>query len=600
MTIRLFRAAGALLPLAAALFPAAARAQGTDARTLQRGWIEFRGAGIYQQFNSRFADGGSEPLGATFQAQLAPLVESLLAPALGPVRTNLDAFFSGTASQVDSPVTPDPVTGGTLAAELAHDFRRGAFSLAYGLTRRITVQATVPIDRVGTPVTALGLSGSNLGINEQAAANAAILAKINPAYAALGNSLLLPVSGTPAAVELQRRVKALAGDTLALPTAVASLSALLTESEFNAPLTTEDSLALTAVSRATQSYLGDIEVGVRFQFLNTTGGAHYALARPRGARAAVSLTARLPTGPKADTAFLLILPRQSGHAGVSAEVTGDLFPSERFWVTGSAGFAQLFGADVLRRPFSATRPFPNDTAPDISVRREPGARIGAMLLPRYRLTREITFAAGYRFDHQAATSYTSGDVDNVVLGPVERIDAWTAHSLSLGASYSTVEAFEAGRSRVPLEVSLLYHNSFAGGGYAPHAGTLEVVGRFLFQAFGRPRRARADTTAVDSAGRPLPPPPPPPTTPAGEPVAAPSAPPPAPPPQPVRPPAPPAAPAGEPVAAPSTPPPARPTQPARPPAAPPSAPPPAAPPSPPPAPAPTTPPTPPGTPTPGA
>ena len=556
MTISRFRAAGALL-LAAALFPAAARAQGPDARTLRRGWLEFRAAGIYQQFNSRFGGGGSEPLGAEFQAELTPLAEGILNPLVGPVRTGLAAFFTGTAAQVQNPVTPAEVTGGTLRAELANDVRRAPFSLAYGLTRRITVQVTVPIERNGTPVTALGFAGSNLGLNPQAVANAAVLAKIDSSYAALGKATLLPVAGTPAAVELQRRVKALAGgDTLVLPTAVASLTSLFAQNGLITGITREDSLALRASSAATRYYLGDVEAGVRLQLLNTTGGASYALARPAGMRAALTVNARIPTGPRADTAFLLILPRQTGHFGVSGELTGDAFLSGRFWVTGSAGVAQLFGADVLRHAFSATRPFPEDSF-FTTVRREPGMRLSAALMPRYRLTREMTFAAGYRLDHQGATTY--GGDGEVVLGPVERTDAWTAHSVSLGASYSTIEAYEAGKSRVPFEVSLLYHNGFAGSGYAPHAGTLEVVGRFIYQAVGRPRRPRtADSTAVDSA-RALPAPPSAPTrrvTPAGEPATT---------------------PAGEPTTSPVTAPPPsqQPGQPARPPAAPPAAPPPA-------------------------
>jgi hypothetical protein len=543
---RSFRAARALLPAAAALLllPAVARAQGADARTLRRGWLEFRASGIYQQYNSRFGDGGTEPLGATFQGQLEPLVSTLLTPVLGPVRTGLQGFFTGTAAKVQNPVTPDEVSAGALNAELASDLRTAPFSLAYGLTRRITVSVMVPIERSGTSVLALGLTGSNLGVNRDTAANAALLRTIDPAYGALGRSQLLPVTGTPAAVELQRRVLALTGDTLTLPTAVASLSSYLGSYALANGLTAEDTLALSARSAATQYYLGDVLASVRMQLLNTTGGDAYALARPRGTRAAVTVTGRFPTGARADTAYLLQIPRQTGHFGVSGEVTGDAFLSSRFWVTGSAGFGQIFGASVLRRPFSASRPFPSDTVLNISVRQEPGARLSASLLPRYRLTREMTFAAGYRFDHQGATTY-SGDGD-VLLGPVERTGAWTAHSVSLGASYSTIEAFEAGRSRAPVEVSLLYHNSFAGSGFAPHAGTLEVVGRFLYQAVGRPRRARtADSAAVDSA-RPLPPPPgapdsaaarprprpaaPPaerPTTPAGEPTTNPN---PAPPP----------------------------------------------------------------------
>jgi len=507
--------------LALALLPAAARAQGADARTLRRGWLEFRAAGIYQQFDSRFGPGGSEPLSAAFQAELTPLADSLLAPVVGPVRTGLAAFFAGTAGRVSSPVTPAEVSGGSLRAELASDVRRAPVSLAYGLTRRITVAVTVPFERNGTAVSALGLTGSSLGLNTQPDANAGVLAKIDSSYATLGRSALLPISGTPAAVELQRRVKALGTDSLLLPTTAFGVAALLGLPTSTGLLTQEDTAALRASSAATLYYLGDVEASVRFQFLNTTGAPAYALARPGGARAALTVTGRFPTGPKADTAFLLVLPRETGHFGVAADLTGDVFMSGRFWLTGSAGFAQLFGTDVLRRQFSATRPFPGDTAPQVTLRREPGSRISAMLLPRYRLTREITFAAGYRLDHQGATSYGSGDGAEVVLGPLERTEAWTAHSLSLGTSYSTIEAFEAGRARVPFEVSLLYHNSLAGSGYAPHAGTLEVVGRFLYQAVGRPRRARADTTTADSAAV-LPPPPPPArsVTPAGEPTTS--------------------------------------------------------------------------------
>jgi len=517
---RFFRAALAFLPAAVVLFlPVAARAQGADARTLRRGWLEFRAAGIYQQYNSRFGDDGLEPLGAPLRAQLEPLVNTLLTPVLGPVRTGLDAFFTGTAAKVENPVAPDPVSAGALNAQLASDLRTAPFSLAYGLTRRITLSVTLPIERSGTAVAALGLTGSNLGVNADTTANIAALRKIDPAYAALGRSQLLPTSTSAAGIELQRRVRALTGDSLVLPTAVASLSNYLGSYALANGLTAEDTVALSTRSGATPYYLADVQASVRLQLLNTTGGDSYALARAHGARAAVTMTAQLPTGARGDTLYLFQIPRQRGHFGVAGEVTGDAFVSSRFWVTGSAGFAQLFGADVLRRPFSATRPFPGDTAPNVTVRQEPGSRLSASILPRYRLTREMTFAAGYRLDRQGATTY-GGDV---LLGPVERTDAWTAHSVSLGASYSTIEAFEAGRSRAPVEVSLLYHNSFAGSGYAPHAGTFEVVGRFLYQAFGRPRRA-ADSTVVDSA-RALPPPPSAPDTTGQRPRPRPAAPP---------------------------------------------------------------------------
>ena len=55
------------------------------------------------------------------------------------------AGYSGTAAQVQNPVTPPAVTGGTIAAGLAEDFRRAPFTLSYGLTSRIMVGVTVPI-----------------------------------------------------------------------------------------------------------------------------------------------------------------------------------------------------------------------------------------------------------------------------------------------------------------------------------------------------------------------------------------------------------------------------------------------------------------------
>jgi hypothetical protein len=138
----------------------------------------------------------------------------------------------------------------------------------------------------------------------------------------------------------------------------------------------------------------------------------------------------------------------------------------------------------------------------------PGAEIRLSVLPRYRLTREWSFAAAYSFQHVGATSYASADsLAAFDLGPVERTDAMTAHMLGLGASYTTIPAFMEGRTPFPLEFSLLWRKTVAGSGYAPQAGIIEVGARVLYQAFGRPRRVRQDTAATDTA-RALPPPPP--------------------------------------------------------------------------------------------
>src|SRR3954451_19237126 len=117
-----FRTAAGALLLLAAFLPAPVRAQVIeDARVLPRGWIELRGGGIYTQYNSRFGDGGEEPLGALFSTQLQTLADRLLQPIVPPLQTGLAGFFTGTASKVTNPVTPAAINGGTVQARLAGD-----------------------------------------------------------------------------------------------------------------------------------------------------------------------------------------------------------------------------------------------------------------------------------------------------------------------------------------------------------------------------------------------------------------------------------------------------------------------------------------------
>jgi hypothetical protein len=559
-------AAGVLLLLAATL-PARARAQGEDARVLPRGWVEFRGEGIYQQFNSRFGSGGQQALGAPFAAALQPVTERLLAPILPPLQTALTGFFTGTAGQVQNPVTPEAVTAGTIDARLAGDFRRAPFTLSYGLTSRIMVGVTVPFQRNGTAVTSLLLRGGNVGANTNAATNATVLTKISAAYAGLGNEALLPVAGTPAAVELQRRVKALSGgDTLILPTRAVNLADLLKQPTLSGGLTADELDALGVVSAATPFQLGDVELNARIQLANNVRGYPFADSSQRkGFRSTLAVALRLPTASRADTFFLLEMPRVQGHLGVSADLHNDVFLARKFWLTASAGYTQLAAANVVRRPFSAARPFANDTSvPFRTLRRAPGASFRFSFMPRYRLTREFSFAAAYQFEHTGATTYTSADsISDVVLGPLETTQGWTTHSVGVGASYSTIEAFMRGKTPFPLEFNILYRNSVAGSGFAPHAGTIEAGGRILYQLVGRPRPVRPDTATADTA-RTLPAPQQPPL------VTAPGE---APPPGQVRPSAPPPAPPAAPEPAqPQTqqPPPARPTRPAPPPPPPPT------------------------------
>ncbi len=503
---RLRLAAG--LSLSLALAPALAHAQGEDARVLPRGWVELRAGGTYTQYHSRFGDGGTEPLGSLFEARLQTVADRLLAPVVAPTRSRLEQFFTETAAEVTAPVTPEEVTAGTAAARIAADRRDVPFSLGYGLSRRITVGVTVPIQRRGTAVQGIRLASGTLGVNPNAGFNAGVLAGVDSAYAALGGARYLPTAGSPAGIELQRRVGELTGgDTLSLPLGTLTFAQLLQDPAVAALLEDADSVGLTTDSRRTEYQLGDVEVGARFQLTNSVPGYPYPdSAGARGVRTSVGVRVRLPTGAKTQST-LLEVPPTGGHLGFGVDVLNDWFLSSRWWVTASGAAEVALGADVRRLAFLEGQPFPRDTLDFRTLRREPGARLSFAITPRYRLTREFGFAAQYAFAREGETTLTAADSleGPVLLGYTESTEARTAHVLGLGMSYSTVNVFRAGRTPVPIEVTLLYRNVVAGGGRAPRAGSIEVMGRVPYQLFGRPRRERADTARADSAAQ-VPPP----------------------------------------------------------------------------------------------
>jgi hypothetical protein len=484
-----FRTAAAALA-ALALAASAAAAQGPDARVLPRGILEVRAFGTFTGFDERF-DGGRDPLGTGFAALLQPRADTLA--ALGPLRQRLGAFFGATGA----PVTPE-LSAGTVRALLAGDQRDVPFTFALGLTRRITVEATVPLVRQVTSVGGIYLAGGNVGVNPNAALNGRVLGRVDTAFAALGASGLLPVEGTPAAIALRARVVARGvADSLALPTRGVLISELLTRTG-ETGLSGAERAALTTGGARTGFALGDVQLGARMQLANTATawGLPEDSLRGRGFRAAAGGRVRLPTGPRNGALYLLQLAPSTGHFGVGGDVAADWFLSRRWWVTAAADAEVLFPANATRLAFTAANPFPDTTQRRV-LRREPGARFGATVTPRYRLTREISFAAQYAFASVGAVTYTGEGAD--LLGPLESTLAQTSHLLGLGASYTTVQGYAAGRAPFPAEVSLLYRTAVAGSGRAPVATVLDVGVRVFYPAFGRPRRAR-----LDSAAAPLP------------------------------------------------------------------------------------------------
>lgn len=501
----------ALAALLLALSATGALSQGEDALVLPRGTVEVGAMGSFTHFDARFSD-GRQALGSLFTA---PIPASLFpARVLAPTVAALDTFSAALQRRGQPGIarTDADLSLGSLGLGIAADVRDVPLRLRAGITSRLTVGLTIPIERRGTPVTESRLVGATLGRNASRDSLARMLNPIDEEMAEAARAApYLPLRGSPAGEALQRQYTALTGDTTSLPLPLGPLS----PDSVSALLLAEDLGALPFRSTRTQYALGDIEVSARYQFLNTLPARWQPLRGTSGFRAAAEVGFRFPTGGGADVDSIPTrLVTESGHGGVTAAVFGDAFLRGRFWVSGYGRYAVRLKRDVVRRFWDPLRPF-EPQSDSVVVGRDPGDRLEVGVTPRFRLTDEISLGGRWAFFREGAVTYdeVAPPEEGLVFTGIEATEARSAQLVGAGMSYSSLASFEAGRARVPFEVSLLYENALTGSGGAGDLGRVTLSGRFFVQAWNRPPRPAAPDTAAaaasDTAAVPPPPPPPP-------------------------------------------------------------------------------------------
>jgi hypothetical protein len=496
----LSRAARALLVLTAAAVPARASAQDAEAWVLPRGLLEVSASGLFSSYDTRLGF-GDPALGSEFVPPLQGIANALTDPAQAAVRSGLaDLFATLPDPDPASTALPSELTVGTVGLRVTSDQRTVPFTFRYGLSDRLTVSLTVPMERRGTSVLGPYLAGGTLGINPNPTANAAVLADVDARFGALGSGLLLPVSGTPAAVELQARLRALAAaDTLFLPTAAVSPAALL-EANAADSLTAEERAGLGLASSRRPYYPGDVQVGARFLLRRGPAGWPFPdSVTGRSLRTSVGARLRLPTG-RSDARTFGEIPPMNGHFGAGVDVLNDVFLSSRWYVNASATLDVLLPTDVQRLAFSATRPFPADSAVR-TVRRAPGPRLAISITPRWRLTDEMSFAAEYALLAQGRVSYSGGG-EGFLSTPLEPATGGSLHAVGIGARYSSLQAFARGRARLPFEVTLSVSQPVVGGGAAPQTAQLRITGRVFVDPRVFARFLPGDPPPPDSTATP--------------------------------------------------------------------------------------------------
>jgi hypothetical protein len=498
------RAARALLVLTAAVVPPQVQAQDAEAWVLPRGLLEVSAGGLFSSYDRRLGF-GDPALGSEFLPPLQGITSRLTDPAQAAARSGLADLFATIPDPdpVSSPL-PDSLRVGIAGLRVASDQRIVPFTFRYGLTDRLTLSLMVPMERRGTSVLGPYLAGGTLGINPNPTANAAVLARVDARFGALGGGLLLPVAGTPAAVELQARLRTRTpADTLALPTTAVSPAGLL-EEDVAEQLTEEERAGLGLASSRRPYYLGDVQVGARFLLLRGPAGWPFPdSVTGRSLRTSVGARLRLPTG-RSDARTFGEIPPMNGHFGAGVDVLNDVFLSSRWYVNASASLDMLLPADVQRLAFSAARPFPADTALR-TVRRAPGPRLAVSITPRWRLTDEMSFNAEYALLAQGRVTYSGGG-DDFQATPLEPTTGGSLHAVGIGARYSSLQAFARGRSRVPFEVTLSLSQPIAGGGAAPESALLRITGRVFVDPRTFARFLPGDPPPADTAAPPAGPP----------------------------------------------------------------------------------------------
>ncbi len=183
-----------------ALVPSAALAQrvlgpALDATVLPRGMVRVSIGPEWSRAHERFANGQGRNSRGTVEPLATDFIHDSLGasiyPALGPIRTGL-------ADIIGSPTTALPVTLGPMEARFDASIARTPIVIEFGLTRRITLGAVIPLVKTWTEVSLQpnrDRNGSTVGLNPGWAvpaartANQLVVTQLQSAAAALAQLL---------------------------------------------------------------------------------------------------------------------------------------------------------------------------------------------------------------------------------------------------------------------------------------------------------------------------------------------------------------------------------------------------------------------------
>ncbi len=201
-----------------------------------------------------------------------------------------------------------------------------------------------------------------------------------------------------------------------------------------------------------QSAVGDTEAWAKLVWLGAQSERARTLPNGFHVRSALTGLVRVGTGSPPHASHRVAIGTGDAQTDVGAASQWDFIFGRRAWLSLAGRYVrQLPTTRVVR---IAPRDYPFADAVLASSRIEPGDYYELEATPRLALGQHFMVGARFMHRHDAATTYTAteGSADPSVLD----VASTSATVYGFGVVYSSVASYVAGRTSIPLEVTLQY------------------------------------------------------------------------------------------------------------------------------------------------
>ncbi len=506
-------------------FASQAHAQYPDARLLPSGALSVSFEPRYVSYRERFNAGGNpEPLGTDFSDSTAG---ARLFPTLTTSQDAVRAILGDDAYAMSA---------GAFQTALDADMRTFPFNFRFGLARRLTVTASIPVVTTRSQVSfAVDSTGANVGWNQAAAAagNAqaasqirTLLQELESAAQFVETQIAAGAYGCPsspscaAAQDAVTRARSMAINLSGL-SGLDATGAVVTELPPFAPLASSATGAAIAQAIATLAadlqslgapafggsfplpgarldaedigtVLSDPEFGYEALPLGFTKyrqklgdievGLRFGLVQGTATRAVVFATARLPTGTLDDPDNFVDIGTGDRQPDLDVGFEGYVQAGSFVALAASATYRFQFSQQLPRRVTSHDRPFaPLSNLTDVN--RNLGDVLHVGVYPSLRLAPA--------FIAYGSATYLRRSADRVTLAGAAGGGALDATALEFETSMEMTSfgggiAYHAVRgSGLPVEAGVDYRAVFSGsGGQAPKSASVNFYLRLSWRLFG--------------------------------------------------------------------------------------------------------------------